>query len=118
MAISIKAKQSNIREAKVADEIARHQTEMNRRNGFDEIVYSTNTLDIPATEREIARLQVSTILSLDARALEPRKSGLRRSLVLRDSPSLLACDRTYLQHQTLGSAAGNGLRDPLLAGVI
>lgn len=58
MLASIKAKQSAIREEKLTEEISRRQTEMNRRNGFEEVVYPAQSIDISATEKEIARLQV------------------------------------------------------------
>lgn len=80
MHAGIKAKQNAVREAKQAEEAARHQTDMNRRGGHDEVVFPTSTLDIPAAEKEIARLQVPFPADNEFEPLEP--SGRLRALRL------------------------------------
>lgn len=67
MQVGVRAKQVQIRDARAAEEIAKHQTEMNRRNGYDEVVFPANMVDIGATEKEITRLQVSP---MDLKQLE------------------------------------------------
>ena len=59
MGMAIKSKEHSIRDARLNEEIARRQTEANLRYGnVEEVVLPPDSIDIPAAQKEIARLQV------------------------------------------------------------
>ena len=59
MGMTIKSKEHAIRDAKFNEEMARRQTEAQSRYGnTEEVVIPPDSIDIPAAQKEISRLQV------------------------------------------------------------
>lgn len=59
MSMAIKSKEQAIRDAKFNEETARRQMEANLRYGnTEDVVVPPDTIDIPAAQKEVSRLQV------------------------------------------------------------